>query len=54
MCGLGAFIAIRLIVRGGEPLTQSLALDLVFAAFFGVRGGMYLSKWTKRRAGPTL
>lgn len=44
MMGLGTVVLVRLMLRGGEPLTPSLWLDLLFAAFFLVRGGMHLRR----------
>lgn len=44
MMGLGILVLARLLVRGGEPLTPSPWLDLLFAAFFLVRGGMHLRR----------
>lgn len=41
MVGLGLFIALRLIATGGRPLSPSLWLDVVFALFFLLRGGMH-------------
>jgi hypothetical protein len=43
MVGLGLFVLLRLLATGGEPLTARLWLDLAFALFFLVRGGLYLS-----------
>ena len=37
---LGAFVALRLVVAPGRPLTGRLWLDLAFAALFLVRGAM--------------
>jgi hypothetical protein len=48
MIALGVFVAIRLVVRAGEPLTSSPGLDLAFAVFFAIRGAMSLSRWRKR------
>lgn len=39
MLALGVFIALRPLL-GMRPVTQQLWLDLVFAAFFMLRGGM--------------
>ena len=47
MIVLGAFVLVRLLLRGGEPLTGTLLLDLAFGLFFIARGALYF--WTVRR-----
>jgi hypothetical protein len=47
MFALGVFVAVRLLVRPGEPLTGSVAVDIAFALFFMARGALYF--WTMRR-----
>jgi hypothetical protein len=47
MMALGLFVAIRLLVRPGDPLTTSVALDIGFAVFFFARGAIHF--WTLRR-----
>ncbi len=49
MMGLGILVLGRLLLRGGEPLTPSLWLDLLFALFFLVRGGMHLRRQPARQ-----
>jgi hypothetical protein len=47
MVGLGLFVALRLPMTGGRTLTGKLWLDLAFALFFLVRGGLYFSRFRK-------
>ena len=47
MMALGLFLAIRLLVRPGQPLTNSVTLDIAFAVFFLARGALHF--WTVRR-----
>ena len=47
MIALGLFLAVRLFVRPGQPLTSAVALDIAFAVFFLARGALYF--WTARR-----
>ena len=47
MIALGLFLAVRLLVRPGEPLTSSVALDIAFSVFFVARGAIHF--WTVRR-----
>ncbi len=47
MIALGLFLAIRLLVRPGQPLTSAVALDIAFAVFFLGRGAIYF--WTVRQ-----
>ena len=47
MFALGVFVAIRLLVRPGDPLTGAVAVDIAFALFFMARGALYF--WTVRR-----
>ena len=47
MLALGVFVAIRLLVRPGDPLTGTVAVDIAFALFFMARGALYF--WTVRR-----
>jgi hypothetical protein len=44
---LGAFVLLRLLIRPGDPLTPSVALDIAFGLFFVGRGALYF--WTVRR-----
>ena len=48
MVALGLFVVLRLMATAGEPLTGRLWLDLAFAFFFLVRGGLYLSSLRRR------
>jgi len=52
MLGLGLYALGRPLLGSGAPVTSSRTIDLAFAAFFLLRGGMYL--WQARRpaAGP--
>ncbi len=43
---LGLFVAGRLLVRPGQPLTGTVLLDVAFALFFIARGAIYF--WTLR------
>lgn len=52
MAGLGLLIIARLIVRGGEPMSPSIWLDLLFALFFLFRGGTHLRWSTRARRRP--
>ena len=47
MIALGLFLAIRLLLRPGQPLTSAVALDIAFAVFFLGRGAIYF--WTVRQ-----
>ena len=47
MFALGLFVAVRLLVRPGDPLTGAVAVDIAFALFFLARGALYF--WTMRR-----
>jgi hypothetical protein len=49
MVALGAFIAVRLLAFRGVPLTGALGLDVAFAAFFLIRGGMQFRRWRQAR-----
>jgi hypothetical protein len=49
MAALGVFIAARLVVLGGAPLTGTWGLDLAFAVFFLVRGGLQYRRWRQAR-----
>ncbi len=44
---LGVFVLVRLLVRGGDPLTGTALLDVAFGAFFIGRGAVQF--WTVRR-----
>ena len=44
---LGVFVLGRLLARGGQPLTGTVALDLAFGLFFVARGS--LAVWAARR-----
>jgi hypothetical protein len=52
MLGLALYVLGRPLVGGGAPVTSSRGLDLAFAAFFGLRGGMYLWRARRPAAGP--
>ena len=47
MIVLGAFVLVRLLLRGGAPLTGTPMLDIAFGLFFIARGGLYF--WSMRR-----
>jgi hypothetical protein len=49
MAALGVFIAVRLLAFGRAPLTGTGWLDLAFAAFFLVRGGLQYRRWRQAR-----
>ncbi|GAC1478230.1 MAG: hypothetical protein NVS1B4_21810 [Gemmatimonadaceae bacterium] len=40
LLALGVYVAVRLILVPGRPLTHSLPIDVAFAAFFIIRGAM--------------
>ena len=44
---LGAFVLVRLLLRGGAPLTGTPLLDVAFGLFFIARGALYF--WSVRR-----
>ena len=44
---LGAFVLVRLLVLGGNPLTGTAVLDVAFGVFFIARGSIYF--WSARR-----
>lgn len=46
---LGIWIAIRPLIPPGAPLTSSRLLDMAFAAFFMIRGGMNVRTALKTR-----
>ena len=52
MFALGAFVAIRPFWTR-EPVTQSRFLDLAFATFFLVKGGLYLRQVWRRPRSPS-
>lgn len=54
MAALGAFIALRLVLLKGAPLTGTWGLDLAFAVFFLVRGGLQYRRWRQARERSTL
>ena len=47
MMALGLFVAGRLLMRPGDPLTGTVLVDIAFAVFFLARGAIYF--WTMRR-----
>ncbi len=51
MVGLGLYVVLRLMATAGRPLTGRLWLDVAFAVFFLVRGGLYLYNLGRRRQG---
>ena len=51
MTAIGAFILLRLIVRGGEPITGTLLLDVAFGLFFIARGALHLLKLRRHLRG---
>ena len=53
MAGLGLFVVVRLAAMGQPPLTGALWLDIAFALFFLVRGGMYFRALRGARTRPS-
>ncbi len=49
MAGLGVLIIVRLIAFSGVPISPSIWLDLLFAAFFLFRGWTHLRLVTRAR-----
>jgi hypothetical protein len=52
MLAFGLYAAGRPLVGGGEPVTSSRGLDLAFAAFFVLRGLMYLHSARRQAVEP--
>ena len=49
MIGLGSYVAIRPLLPGHRAITPSRWLDVVFAAFFIIRGAMHVRAALRKR-----
>ena len=49
MVALGVYVGVRVLATGAPPLTGKIWLDLAFAFFFIVRGGLQYQRWRRAK-----
>ncbi len=49
MIAMGVYIAGRLVLAHGAPITGTTGLDVAFAVFFTARGALQVQRWRRAR-----